>query len=167
MTPADRTVTIWRADVARWHSNPNRQLRQSGDTTHAHAARCAMLLWDLHPNPSAVLLAACLHHDVAETETGDVPYGAKQKWSDLADQLRQAEVDVYCMMNLPWLATSEDAEWIKFVDRLDALLWVNDVCHMELTSSEWQKCIKWIRDKSRQLDIESRVDDILRQVNIH
>lgn len=118
-------LRLWRGDVNRWHSHPSRLLRQSGDTIHAHSARCAMLLAWLNPKAD---LRGVIFHDAAETITGDIPYGAKRRWQmpDMQDAERDLGIATIC------------APWIKLVDNLDAYLWMLDVDPREKEKPDWR-----------------------------
>lgn len=154
---------LWRGDVNRWHSHPNRKLRNSGDTVHAHAARCCILLLDLHPNPSAALLSACLMHDAAEGWTGDAPYEAKQRWPMLADALEWAETEVEAQQGIPTPVDQVDRDWIKLVDRLDAYLWMLDCAPEEAASLAWEACLRDVLARADAFGVRARVWGMLRE----
>lgn len=148
---------LWKRDVNRWHSHPSRKLRNSGDTVHAHAARCCILLLDLHPTASAQLIASCLMHDAAEGWTGDVPYNAKHRWPMLTSALAWAETDVEMQVGVTTPATQKDRDWIKLVDRLDAYLWMLDVAPEEAASFEWQECQRDLLARADALGVRQKV----------
>jgi 5'-deoxynucleotidase YfbR-like HD superfamily hydrolase len=91
----------------------------------------------LKPDASANLIAATLHHDVAERVTGDVPWGAKQD-ATLRDTLVRLEISETMRLRLSEAVTAEEAEWIKLVDRLDAYLWCAMVAPGELDTQDWR-----------------------------
>lgn len=157
MTPAQRTLTLWRADVARWHSDPVRALRLSGDATQAHSARMCMLILDLHPAPTVELLEAVLHHDMPEAITGDVPYGAKQRWPELKEALDWAEAETATDYELGY---SSDP-FIKLVDRLDAYIWAHENAPFVLQEPEWQDCFVWIAGEGKRLGVGDKISGIL------
>lgn len=162
MTPAQITLTQWRGNVNRWHSNPVNALRNSGDTIHAHAARCCILLLRIKPDIDAHTLAACLHHDTAETITGDMPYLAKQRWPELRLEVFKAEAQVEEELQLP----ASGYLFIKLVDRLDALLWAHDNAPFVIQEHEWQKCIFWIKGTSANLCVGDVVKGILQEAGL-
>ncbi len=143
---------IWNSDVNRWHASRSHLLRNSGDTTDAHAARCCRLLLALKPDASADLLAACLHHDVAERATGDTPWKAKQD-ATLRDTLVRLEIRETMRLGLTEPRTAQDAEWIKLVDRLDAFLWCQMVDPVESVSGEWQRAARDIQAMAERLGV--------------
>lgn len=141
---------IWNSNVHRWHASRSHALRNSGDTTDAHAARCCRLLIALNPCASANLIAACLHHDVAERATGDTPQSAKND-ATLRDTLIRLEEGENMRLGIPEARTRAEYEWIKLVDRLDAYLWCRMVDKAELSKNGWR--MAWA-------DILSRADDL-------
>lgn len=144
-------LRLWRGDVNRWHSHPSRLLRQSGDTIHAHSARCAMLLLHLKPNASADELEACILHDAAETITGDIPYAAKRRWTmpDMSDADEELGVNVSC------------SPWVKLADNLDAYLWMLSVDGDLRFAHEWRKMRTEILRLADDMEVGQSVVDIL------
>jgi hypothetical protein len=143
---------IWNSDVNRWHASRCHALRNSGDTTDAHAARCCRLLLALKPDASANLIAATLHHDVAERVTGDVPWGAKQDGT-LRDTLARLEVAEIMRLRLSEAITAEQADWIKLVDRLDAYLWCQMAAPAELAQRDWRLSWADILERADRLNV--------------
>lgn len=72
-------MTLWHSGhVNRWHNNPSHALRNSMDTTWAHSARVAALVYMIVPRLADVnTILAALFHDAAEVVTGDIPGPAK------------------------------------------------------------------------------------------
>jgi 5'-deoxynucleotidase YfbR-like HD superfamily hydrolase len=151
---------IWNSDVTRWHSSRCHALRHSGDTTDAHAARCCRLLLALKPDASANLIAATLHHDVAERVTGDVPFGAKQD-ATLRDTLVRLEVNENMRLQLREAVTLDEWDWIKLVDRLDAYLWAQMVAPAELAKQDWRNAWADILARAGRLDVRQQVANLI------
>jgi hypothetical protein len=151
---------IWNSDVARWHASRCHALRHSGDTTDAHAARCCRLLLALKPDASANLIAATLHHDVAERVTGDVPFGAKQD-ATLRDTLVRLEVNENMRLQLREAVTLDEWDWIKLVDRLDAYLWAQMVAPAELAKQDWRNAWADILARAGRLDVRQQVANLI------
>jgi hypothetical protein len=151
---------IWNSDVARWHASRCHALRHSGDTTDAHAARCCRLLLALKPDASANLIAATLHHDVAERVTGDVPFGAKQD-ATLRDTLVRLEVNENMRLQLREAVTLDEWHWIKLVDRLDAYLWAQMVAPAELAKQDWRNAWADILGRAEWLNVRQQVADLI------
>jgi 5'-deoxynucleotidase YfbR-like HD superfamily hydrolase len=149
-------LEIWNSDVNRWHASRCHALRNSGDTTDAHAARCCRLLLALKPDASANLIAATLHHDVAERVTGDTPMGAKRD-ATLRDTLVRLEIAETMRLRLSEAVTAEEADWIKLVDRLDAYLWCAMVAPAELRRDDWADAYCDILDRAKLLDVYDAV----------
>ena len=85
-------ATIFRAGrVRRWHSDAD--LSWTDDYNDAHQGRVARLLLALHPNPSAVLLAAALTHDDGELKAGDMGHALKRENPTLRDALQKVGDD--------------------------------------------------------------------------
>lgn len=159
---AANTLTIWSAGVTRWHANRNPRLRHSQDCTDAHSARCARLLLCLKPDASADLLAAVLHHDVAEAFTGDVPQSAKRN-ATLRDVLHWMESDAEARLGLTGPRHSQDAAWVKLVDRLDAWLWVMRHDEREARKPEWRDAADAIRTAAWKLGVGEQVEGIMQE----
>jgi hypothetical protein len=151
---------IWNSDVNRWHASRCHALRHSGDTTDAHAARCCRLLLALKPDASANLIAATLHHDVAERVTGDVPFGAKQD-ATLRDTLVRLEVSENMRLQLREAVTLDEWDWIKLVDRLDAYLWAQMVAPAELAKQDWRNAWADILARAGRLDVRPQVANLI------
>jgi 5'-deoxynucleotidase YfbR-like HD superfamily hydrolase len=151
---------IWNSDVTRWHASRCHALRNSGDTTDAHAARCCRLLLALKPDASANLLAACLHHDVPERVTGDVPWGAKQD-ATLRDTLVRLDIGETMRIGLAEPRTQEEHDWIKLVDRLDAYLWCQMIAPAELATQDWRNAWADVWNRSARLGVGGMVHPLI------
>ena len=151
---------IWNSNVHRWHASRSHALRNSGDDTDAHAARCCRLLLALKPDASANLIAATLHHDVAERVTGDTPMGAKQD-ATLRDTLVRLEIRETMRLGLIEPRDKTEYEWIKLVDRLDAYLWCQMVDPAELARQDWRNAWADILGRADTLGVRSRVHALI------
>jgi 5'-deoxynucleotidase YfbR-like HD superfamily hydrolase len=151
---------IWNSDVNRWHASRSYALRNSGDTTDAHAARCCRLLLALKPDASANLIAATLHHDVAERVTGDTPWAAK-KDATLRDTLVRLEIAETMRLRLAEAVTAEEADWIKLVDRLDAYLWAQMVDRAELATQDWRNAWADLLTRADALGVRAPVHALI------
>lgn len=162
MNPAN-TLTIWASGATRWHANRNPRLRHSGDCTDAHSARCARLLLCLKPDASAELIAAVLHHDVAETYTGDIPQSAKRENATLRDILRWMESDYEIRLGLNTPRNEDENAWVKLVDSLDAYLWVLRHDKDEARKPEWQDALVSLRSAAWALCVGQLVEAIIQE----
>ena len=158
-------LEIWNSDVIRWHASRSHALRNSGDTTDAHAARCCRLLLALKPDASANLIAATLHHDVAERVTGDTPWGAKIDDATLRDVLGRLETAENDRLGLSTPRHDEDVQWIKLVDRLDAYLWCAMVAPAQLRLTDWDGAYCDILDRATMLGVLDDVGPVLSVAN--
>lgn len=148
-------IRLWRGDVNRWHSHPSHKLRNSGDTIHKHSARCGILLAWLIPSVSIYTLTNCLHHDAAETITGDVPYGAKRGSEALARALWGVEQSACDVLGI---RKPEASPWIKLVDNLDAYLWMLDHDPALKENPDWRGMRTAIIKHAAEL---GRADDVV------
>jgi len=151
---------IWNSNCLRWHASRCHALRHSGDTTDAHAARCCRLLLALKPDASANLIAATLHHDVAERVTGDIPWNAKQD-ATLRDTLVRLEISENMRLQLREAVTLDEWDWIKLVDRLDAYLWAQMVAPTELAKQDWRNAWADILARAGRLDVRQQVANLI------
>lgn len=110
-------------NVRRYHANP--QLAHICQTNADHQGRCVQLLFALHPEPSADLIRAVAHHDVAERWVGDLPYFFKQQNPEVAQQHAQTEAAISTEKVGPIMRrlTATDRDWLTFIDRLEAWAW--------------------------------------------
>lgn len=109
--------------VVRYHANPH--LSVYGQTVADHAWGCAMLIHMLHPNPTKELLATALLHDAGERWAGDLPYPVKVIAPEMAERHSFVEKALAGQNGVPeYHITKRDAKWLKFVDRLEAFLFV-------------------------------------------
>jgi 5'-deoxynucleotidase YfbR-like HD superfamily hydrolase len=91
------------------------------ETVGHHTANVLAFLFYLYDDvPPLYLVKACLHHDVAELATGDIPATAKWQHSDLAQVLTRIEHGVKERHNLYSAEIEEPhASLLKFADMLD------------------------------------------------
>ena len=140
---ADLTPTAWRATFTRrWHANPD--MCHSIDPVGWHSGRMGVLA--LHIWGSAAsrdLLAACLCHDLGEHMTGDVAWPAKQD-SALGAALDRIEEQSLHEMGMAYSITPDDLRKLKFLDRLDAYLWVLHVNPGILDGDGWPEALAWL-----------------------
>jgi 5'-deoxynucleotidase YfbR-like HD superfamily hydrolase len=99
-------------------------------------------------------------HDAAETFTGDVPWGAKQGFAfsaalaseeDAANEALEAHI----------INSDNERDWIKFVDRLDAYLFVIQHAPNDLRHSEWPYALDNIFNRAARFRVLDEVRDII------
>jgi 5'-deoxynucleotidase YfbR-like HD superfamily hydrolase len=100
----------------------------------------ALMFW---PEPDAVLLAQCVTHDLGEYKTGDIPWGAPNKDHE-AEDIARGEMGMCFNPPDPRL---------KFLDSLDAYLWMQHHAPDCATSKDWQDQRIKIIDQARELGV--------------
>ena len=92
-----------------------------------HSWNVAMLLHQLHPDPSKDLILAALTHDAAERWTGDIPYTAKHFIvPGMKPFLTDAEEVIHEKLGIYFHITKADECWLKACDMLELLMWSLD-----------------------------------------
>jgi len=135
--------------VQRWHVNP--VLGRSGDATGWHSARMAVLALHFWPDASAALLRACIVHDLPEHEAGDVPYTAKAD-PHLRAALEAVERRAATEMGMEMPALDEtDARRLRFLDRLDAAMWMQHHAPQLAAQESWRADLADIRAMADEL----------------
>ena len=146
-------------NVHRWHNNSNHALRNSNDTTWAHSARVAALLYHLMPGVGRHLILCALFHDAPEVETGDTPGPAKN--GPLRDALDRLEHDYMTRNDLPMPQDERERMSLKMVDKLDAYLWARSVYASIVEADEWQKQLDSIVGMAYELGCVEKVMEVL------
>lgn len=155
---------LWNSNVHRWHASRSHALRNSGDTTDAHAARCVTLLVELNPAASCELIVATAYHDKAERATGDTPWGAKFASEDLRETLIFLETRENVRLGIiRWFEALLPNEWawLKLVDRLDAYLWCQMIDRAELAKQDWRDAWADILSRADALGVREPVYDLI------
>lgn len=155
---------LWNSNVHRWHASRSYALRNSGDDTDAHAARCYRLLISLNPTASVYLRDAVALHDVAERVTGDTPWGAKFHSEDLRSTLVFLEARENTRLGISQCfeaLTPDEWEWVKLVDRLDAYLWCRMVDRAELAKQDWRSSWADILGRADRLGVRAVVHQLI------
>lgn len=152
---------LWNSGhVNRWHNHPNHALRNSRDTVWQHAARCAVLTWQIWPDIDAHSLVTVLLHDAAESVTGDTPGPAKRD-PDLSDALSSLSKRFNYRNDIPEPQCAIAAEELQLVDKLDAYLWARSVDPAIVQSREWRDQLVTILDLADSLHATDKVKAIL------
>lgn len=118
--PTLNRVVLFRdaAAVKRYHTK--RVLREQ--TLGAHSFDMLTLLLVVYPECRKEVMLACIHHDLPELITGDIPAPIKRADVMLAKRLDMLEVGIahlYKDFNL----TEEEAAMLKWADRMELVLW--------------------------------------------
>lgn len=136
-------VLLLRANVLRFGSHPDARLRGQ-DAIQQHSARMALLCLWLNPQPSATLLREIMFHDLPEVLMGDWPASVTRAFPPLAPAKRAAEGMARDALELPAAPLTEREQvWLKFLDLLDAILFMLDRAPDLLTRrTDWQDDLK-------------------------
>lgn len=152
-----KSYRVWRSGfVRRWHSNPD--MAHTGQTNAQHQWGCAVLAMELFPGEYQ-LLKACLLHDAGEVNVGDVSAPAKEAEPDLRRLLRRAECRQMEDMEIDYLRH----EALKFIDRLEALLWVAHHNRNLLGTDEWSEQREWMWQTAAQLGVHEKYSEIIKE----
>lgn len=107
-------------NVRRWHTCPT----ISTQTVAAHSWGVAMLVrYITHPDAlTTTLLLHALEHDLAEVQTGDIPYCAKVQFPDLKAASLAAEATINSNLDIMTVPLSPTEETIiKVCDMLELM----------------------------------------------
>lgn len=135
--------------IRRWHANP--ALCHTVDPISSHSGRMGVLalhLWGA--GCSRALLVACLCHDLGESATGDVPWPAKQDPTFRA-MLEAMEARALRAMGMQYEVSADDQRRLKYLDRLDAYLWVQHHAPHELAHDDWPEKREWLLTEAEEL----------------
>jgi hypothetical protein len=142
--------TAWLATFTRrWHANPD--LCHTVDPVGWHSGRMGVLalhIWG--DGVSRDLLVACLCHDLGEHMTGDVAWPAKQDKA-LGEALDRIEEASLKAMGMAYSLTGDDARRLKYLDRLDAYLWVLHNQPAALERDGWDRALEWLMSEGQSL----------------
>jgi len=135
------------------------QLRESGDTTQAHAKRTASLYLALWPYCTVAELAAVLAHDDGESGVGDISWKAKRERHELkaaADLAEAARLDEL------GLNPFQISDRLAIADGMDALLWAQDRAPHVMAEPDFADHVMAIHALAIRLNVGPRVAEILR-----
>jgi len=149
-------IPVWLATfVTRWHSGRCAPwLARTNDTIGGHSGRMATLA--LHfwgDGASRDLLAACIKHDLGEYSVADVPYTAKTD-PDLRSALDRLEAAALARVGMSYDLSVDDADRLKFLDRLDAYLWARHHAPQIIGWQEWRDDLKKLRDLAEKVGVD-------------
>jgi hypothetical protein len=146
--------------VVRYHSNP--RIARLGQSDGEHSWGVAIIIDQLHPDPSRDLLRAALRHDGGEMYAGDLSQPFKQANPEFAEQHRKIEAEAATAigLRLPHL-TPEEQDWLVLADRLEAVLYVN--LHMPWMMKEdgWPDLVTDIWIRSNALNVQKTVGELI------
>lgn len=146
----------------RWHTHE--RLGQTVDRVDGHSARVARIILMLHPCPSPELVWAALVHDDGEQSVGDLKGPAK---SSLPAACRAAIEEMESISirriwgRVPNL-TDRELMWLKFADRMDAIMWCAFHAPDFLAKDGWGASQDWCRRKAVILGVEDAFNEAVR-----
>jgi len=144
--------------VRRYHANPD--FAHFGQTNSQHQWGCALLIYSLHPKPTLSLIASALFHDVGEIFTGDWPFEFKMLHPEIAALGAKIEAEAAADMGLKMPELSdEDKRWLKFVDRLEPILFAQHHAPHMLTREDWPDQIQAV--KSVAISLGANIEGVI------
>jgi hypothetical protein len=132
--------------VKRWHTH-SYTIRPQDVAQHSFGvATCISLL---HPDPSARLLKAALHHDLPELKFGDMPRWAKRETPEITAMLARGEdalMDKYEFVNAITL-DNEEKQWLDGADLFDAWMFLmqNQIAQNHMMDGDFIKATRELR----------------------
>ena len=121
----------------------------------------ALLAHHIWPGDST-LIVDCLHHDLPEFFVGDVPGPGKRDFAALNAALTLAEQGV--AWRYGWVCGG--SERLKFLDRLDAFLWMRRVAPDQARERDWVLARSWLVNEARTLGIGDLITPLIAWVII-
>lgn len=157
---AYKSFQKWMSGFARrWHMNP--MMSRHDDLVCAHQGRCGQLVIMLWPDHSIELLRAAVTHDAAEIMVGDLSGPFKASGEEVVQKHAQLEDSVLRAMGFAQDLTDLDRERLRFVDQLDAYLFVQLHCPQEVTRNGWTKVGDWLLESAKALGVGAVISDML------
>lgn len=144
--------------VMRYHANPTFNIYHQTDADHSWG--CAALIFMLNPNPSVELIKAAIFHDSGEYWAGDLAHPFKAENPEIAEAHREVEFKLAKDNGVPqYSLTEEEEKWLKFVDRLEALLFCKMYSEREYKQDDWKSNNSQVVALSKELSVD--LGDIL------
>lgn len=109
--------------VKRWHT----KVTIKDQDVAAHSWGVALIILKIAPRDHELLRAALLH-DMAEVESGDIPYPFKRDHQRLHQELIEHEKDFEIINGTQCFLKAEQVKMLKWADMFELLLW----CKREL-----------------------------------
>lgn len=151
------------AETKRYHTK--RMLREQ--TVGAHTFNMLLLVRQLAPASRPEVLWACVHHDLPEHFTGDIPAPVKRASTELKVIIDGLESDLAPLYYEPELSVEEWA-LVKWVDLMELVLFcieeirlgnrMPDTLDMVLTGLTWLRDMKAPNDTAFALWNQVRLD---------
>jgi 5'-deoxynucleotidase len=155
MTHGNLTAVMQSGYCTRWHANPS--LAHIRETLAEHHGRVAQIICALHPNPSANLIKAALHHDCGEMIVGDLPWPFKQRNAGIADAHAEIEAQVLQDMGVAVALDPREHQWLKLADRLASVMHVAHVAPDLLRRDGWPDDVSRVVNQAQELGCMAEV----------
>jgi len=128
----------------RWHAGDSAPwLSRTGDAVGWHGARMAILARLTWADASPALIWACIAHDLGEAAAGDAPVAAKAD-PTLAGALDRIEGAAIAAMGMDYPLSARDRDRLKYLDRLDAYLWMQHHAPHLADRDDWRRDRAWL-----------------------
>ena len=150
--------------IQRYHANPH--LARFGQTLSQHQWGCGILLMELYPDCILNLLKAVQTHDAAELHVGDLPYDFKIIHPDIAASHAKVEAEYLEKMGHNYDLTADEKKWLKFVDRLECLMFCQHHLPVLLESAEWVNGANNVFERAADLGVYCQTVQVLEGLKI-
>jgi hypothetical protein len=145
--------------VRRWHVNA--VMSRYDDYVCAHQGRCGQLVIDIFPDHSLNLLRAAVTHDMGEFVVGDLPAPFKRVGGAVVQQHAEIECRVRRAYQVDFGLTDDDERRLKFIDGLDAYLFVCLREPREITRSGWPNVRLWLERVAHELGVSAVLSELM------
>jgi len=157
--PTMQHMTInqfYNADALRWHTYQNPKIRNCGETIRSHQIECVELVHWFIERPTHSLIEATRWHDQPEVLLGDLSFPTKRDYPKIAKSWEEAEADVIFRYHVPQPANDYERKFLKFVDRLQPYMLVQNLAPEDMQLDDWHYAKKDLLTsaKSLMLDME-------------
>jgi hypothetical protein len=153
--------------VRRWHAFQHTfPFKQENVAEHSHGVATIISL--LHPDPSAKLLMAALHHDIPELKIGDTPRYTKVRNPEIDILLSRVEDKII----QDWKLYSEhdldeeETQWLKSADLFSAWLFLLHciLSGNQMVQGDMNKATHTVRDWYKQGILPEPVINAMEQI---
>jgi 5'-deoxynucleotidase YfbR-like HD superfamily hydrolase len=152
--------------VQRYAQNP--EMAWTGQSLGHHQWGVAVLLLSLFPdeaNPAVVWEA--LHHDTGEMGSAEASYPAKQKYSEMAAAISDAEWNERFEMGVPdAVLTARESDMLSLCDRLESLLYARVRTPWVLSGDGWPELRSSVVGLAWKLGVGAEVEGLLKEAGV-
>lgn len=130
--------------VTRWHLIPHHGV----DTVANHSWNATMLLLELYPEASRLLIVYMLNHDVTERWVGDIPASSKAMFPLISKGVGVAEEWLENKFDIPasHRLLRKEREWARAIDAVESAIWCHEQLQMgnQLVVNALESLDEWI-----------------------